>query len=43
VARNGKGRIFALADIDRILAITKNFPKLRSPKREEVNGPMRRA
>ncbi len=31
VARDGKGRIFVLADIERILAITKNFNKSRNP------------
>jgi hypothetical protein len=34
VARDGKGRIFALADIERIIAITKNFPNSRNPKHE---------
>jgi hypothetical protein len=39
VARDGKGRIFVLADIERILAITKNFTKSRNPNQEEVHGP----
>jgi hypothetical protein len=34
VARDGKGRLFALADLERIIAITKNFPHSRNPKQE---------
>jgi hypothetical protein len=31
VARDGKGRLFALVDIERILAITKHLPGCRNP------------
>jgi hypothetical protein len=37
VARDGKGRIFGLADIERILAVTKDFTKSRNPSQEEVH------
>jgi hypothetical protein len=31
---DGKGRLFTLADIERILAITKNLPGCRNPNQE---------
>ena len=34
VARDGKDRMFALADIERILAITKRFPNFRNLKHQ---------
>jgi len=39
VARDGNGRMYLLADIERILAITKNFTGSQNPKQEEVHRP----
>jgi hypothetical protein len=38
VTSDGKGRLFALADIERILAITQGLPKCRSPRYGQPHG-----